>query len=263
MLLTSSSKISALISLADLAREAGYSEYHFLRLFKQETGFTPADFIRKRRLSEIARVIDDNSRSVSDIAFAYGFNSKENFTRAFKSEHHILPTEYKAAGNSLELYGDKPPPHIVAALEIVTLPEFFLTVYRSDEERPPNFWNKYNSRGYSKKLSGGAVVEDFGVCRYNTETNRQDYWCGVRSDEALGNTDGTAKLIIPGGIYAVFTTPAASHFNFVVTIHRTWEYINNVWLPDNGYPYTGGYEFECYVEESRTYRERIFIPLKS
>jgi AraC family transcriptional regulator len=126
-------------------------------LFKQSIGFTPADYIRKRRLSEIARAIDDSARPVSEIAFAYGFNSKENFTRAFKSEHHILPTEYKAAGNSLKLYGDKPLPLTVAEPEIMTLPEFSLTVYASDEEQATNFWNKYNSCGYSKSYQAAIL----------------------------------------------------------------------------------------------------------
>lgn len=93
------------MKLADLSRVAGYSEYHFLRVFKEVTGLTPVDYIRKRRLSEIAREMDISERPISDIAFEYGFNSKENFTRAFKAEHHVLPTEYKAAGNSLKLYG--------------------------------------------------------------------------------------------------------------------------------------------------------------
>ena len=43
------------MKLADLSRVAGYSEYHFLRVFKEVTGLTPVDYIRKRRLSEIAR----------------------------------------------------------------------------------------------------------------------------------------------------------------------------------------------------------------
>ena len=99
------SNLKTEMTLADLARVAGYSEYHFLRVFKEVTHLTPADYIRKRRLSEIAREIDasDSSlcdRPISDIAFEYGFNSKENFTRAFKTEHHVLPTEYKTAGNS-------------------------------------------------------------------------------------------------------------------------------------------------------------------
>jgi len=43
-------------------------------------------------------------RLVSDIAFEYGFNSKENLTRVFKTKHNVLPTEYKSAGNSLKLF---------------------------------------------------------------------------------------------------------------------------------------------------------------
>ncbi|MDD4421653.1 MAG: AraC family transcriptional regulator, partial [Eubacteriales bacterium] len=83
------------IDLAACAKVSGYSQYHFLRVFKYVTELTPADYIRKRRLSEIAKEIVKGNEFISDIAYKYGFNSKENFIRAFKSEHHILPTEYK------------------------------------------------------------------------------------------------------------------------------------------------------------------------
>lgn len=89
---------------ATLAKVAGYSEYHFLRLFRQMVNLTPADYIRKRRISEIVRRIGDERRPISDIAFEYGFNSKENFTRAFKNEHKILPSEFKNANCSLRLF---------------------------------------------------------------------------------------------------------------------------------------------------------------
>jgi len=45
------------IDLAACAKACGYSKYYFLRIFKEVTGMTPADYIRKRRLSEIARRI--------------------------------------------------------------------------------------------------------------------------------------------------------------------------------------------------------------
>ena len=96
--------LTAELPLAALARVAGYSEYHFLRVFKEVCRLTPADYIRKRRLSEIAREAADSGRPISSIAFAYGFNSKENFTRAFKTEHCVSPTAYRTAGNSLKLY---------------------------------------------------------------------------------------------------------------------------------------------------------------
>lgn len=56
--------------------------------------------------------------------------------------------------------------------EFTDLEPFVLTVYKSDEAYPPNFWNKYNSRKWSKKLSGGNVCEDYGVSAWNESENR-------------------------------------------------------------------------------------------
>ena len=80
---------------ADLARAVGYSPYHFLRLFKKTVGLTPADYIRKRRLTEIVRHMARETRPISDIAFEYGFNSKENFIRAFKQATGTTPEKYR------------------------------------------------------------------------------------------------------------------------------------------------------------------------
>lgn len=91
------------ITLTDCACVSGYSHYHFIRVFKEATGLTPSDYIRKRRLTEIIKHMRQDIPT-SEIAFDYGFNSKENFTRAFISEHNILPTEYKSTLNSLKLY---------------------------------------------------------------------------------------------------------------------------------------------------------------
>jgi AraC family transcriptional regulator len=250
------------ISLSNCARVSGYSNYHFIRVFKEATGLTPADYIRKRRLTEIIKHIRPDI-PISQIAFEYGFNSKENFTRAFIAEHHILPTEYKSALNSLKLYEEvtfEAEPFLVKPT-IMQLEPFVLVVYKSDEAYQPNFWNKYNSRKWSKKLSGGAVCEDYGVCSWNAAAKKMDYYIGIRKENALGDLTDTTELSINGGLYAVFATPKTSHYDFVNTIHRTWSYINCVWLPDSGYNKTGEYEFESYIEESRTFSERIYIKI--
>ena len=69
------------IKISDCARTSGYSDYHFIRIFKEATGLTPADYIRKRRLTEIIKHMRQDV-PICEIAFEYGFNSKENFTRA-------------------------------------------------------------------------------------------------------------------------------------------------------------------------------------
>lgn len=251
------------IDNATLARVAGYSEYHFLRVFKEVVHITPADYIRKRRISEIVRKIANEDRAISDIAFEYGFNSKENFVRAFKREHHILPTDFKTSLNSLRLYSrlHLNISELDVKVNVVNLEPFNIVAYKSDEDFPPYFWNRYNVNGVSKKLSAGKTVEDYGACIWNPRINKLDYFIGIREDDAKGDITGTVKLDIPGGIYAVFDTPPSNNYDFVNTIHRVWDYIGSVWLPKNGYRRTGGFELESYVEESRTYSEKIYIPI--
>ncbi|CDR30783.1 Multiple antibiotic resistance protein marA [Acholeplasma oculi] len=252
------------IDLTTCAKTCGYSEYHFLRVFKEVTGLTPADYIRKRRLSEIAKRISSDAEPISEIAFLYGFNSKENFTRAFKTEHHILPTEYKFAQNSLKLY--EPLSFEIKQFcvkpEIITIQSFSLTVYKSDENYPPNFWNKYNSKKLSYRLSGQKTCEDFGVNIWNHTEKRLDYFIGIQTENAIGDISGTQEIKIIGGLYAVFQTPKTNHANFINTINSTWEYINTVWLPQSCYKRTGNYELESYIEESRVFSEKIYIPIE-
>lgn len=252
------------LSLDDLARTAGYSKYHFIRVFKEVTGLTPAAYICKRRLSEIAREIQIAGGPISDIAFSYGFNSKENFIHSFKTEHHILPTEYKASKNSLKLYErfETEIPPFSTTPELTLLNSFGLMVFKSGESSPPDFWNKYNCKKLSRRLSGGQPAEDYGVSLYNSEKNKLDYFIGIRTEEACGDTPDAIPLRIQGGRYAVFTTPTATQFDFVNVIHRTWDYIGRVWLPQSRFRRTDGYEFETYAEAGRTFSEKIFIPVK-
>lgn len=252
------------LAVEEVARYAGYSKCHFIGKFRDHLGLTPADYIRKRRISEIVRRMEHDPRPICDIAFEYGFNSKENFIRAFKKEHRILPTEFRYTQNSLKLYDriDLNASSFSVDARLQVLEPFSLTVYMSDEDFPPNFWNRYNVGHLSEKLSGGKTVEDFGISSWNVSENKLDYYIGIKTEEALGDTNGTLTLDVPGGLYAVFETPDVSHFEFVNTIHMTWDYIKNVWLPQNGFRRTGTYDLESYVEKSRRYSETIYIPIE-
>ena len=249
---------------ADAARAAGYSEYHFLRVFRAVTGMTPADYIRKRRLTEIVREMSRRSEPISAIAYEYGFNSAENFIRAFRREHGIAPTAYRAAASSLRLQERIRfrQEEAVPRVHLVRLEPFRLIAYKSDMPRPPMFWNRYNAGGWSKRLSGGSIAEDYGVSDWIAAERRLDYYIGIREEAAHGDRTDTVTLEIPGGLYAVFETAPTDTFDFVHTIHRTWDYIRETWLPSSGCERTGGYEFECYIEESRRYSEKIYIPVR-
>ncbi|MBR4867393.1 MAG: AraC family transcriptional regulator [Clostridia bacterium] len=247
-----------------LASVSGYSESHFIRLFRQTTGLSPADYVRKRRITEIVRTIGRENRPMSEVAFFYGFNSKENFTRAFKSEHGILPTEWKSVDCCLRLFepyrfhSATPVPQVA----LCHLAPFTLTAYDFADAYPPSCWNRYNAEGRSSLLSGGRVVADYGVMTRGSDGKRRSYAIGIRSEQAQGASQGTISIAIDGGLYAAFETQAADPISFVATIHRTWDWIFESWLPDNGYVRREGFEFESYVESSRLYSETIYIPIR-
>ena len=77
-----------------LAKAVGYSQYHAARLFKEETGLSPFEYIRQERLVESAKVLRKRKSKVLDIALDFVFDSHEGFTRAFTNAFGITPKKY-------------------------------------------------------------------------------------------------------------------------------------------------------------------------
>lgn len=69
------------ISLEECAKAAGYFLYHYCRVFNAAIGITVKEYIRKRRVSEAVKMINETSLSLKEIAYRCGFNSQENFIR--------------------------------------------------------------------------------------------------------------------------------------------------------------------------------------
>lgn len=74
-----------------LAEIAGYSEYHFIRLFKEYTNMTCMHYIWKRRLLRASEDIANGFRII-DVAFQYGWQSHSAFTKSFKREFGFSPS---------------------------------------------------------------------------------------------------------------------------------------------------------------------------
>lgn len=82
------------ITLYDLSKNAGYSEYHFSRLFKSETGLSVMDYVRKRRLVH-ALADMDSSRDMIGITMDYGFETQGGFIKAFQKVYGDTPGNYR------------------------------------------------------------------------------------------------------------------------------------------------------------------------
>ncbi|MGI6070738.1 MAG: helix-turn-helix domain-containing protein [Blautia sp.] len=82
------------ITLGDLARASLFSPWYSFRLFKEHTNITPAEYIRRLKLSKSALRLRDEGCSVTEAAFALGFQSVEGYQRAFHREFGCNPGEY-------------------------------------------------------------------------------------------------------------------------------------------------------------------------
>jgi AraC family transcriptional regulator len=82
------------ITASDIAKASGYSQYHAARLFKEATGLSPFEYIRRERLILSAHVLRYIKPKVLDIALDFVFSSHEGFTRAFSNAFGITPKKY-------------------------------------------------------------------------------------------------------------------------------------------------------------------------
>lgn len=83
------------IQLSDVAEFAGYSKYHFHRMFQSTLNMSVDQYIRSRRLATAAVVLIHSDTRILDIAIHAFFNSQEAFSRAFKGAYRLAPGEYR------------------------------------------------------------------------------------------------------------------------------------------------------------------------
>jgi AraC family transcriptional regulator len=80
------------ISGKEISKIVGLSDYHFKRMFSYMAGMSLNEYIKNRRLS-VANVELINGAKVTDLAYKYGYQSIEGFSRAFRDWSGFLPSE--------------------------------------------------------------------------------------------------------------------------------------------------------------------------
>lgn len=83
------------ITVESLAKRAQLSQYHFIRVFTRETGFTPYNYLIVTRIIAAKFLLNSTESTVKNIAFSTGFNSESSFCSTFKKWEGITPLEYK------------------------------------------------------------------------------------------------------------------------------------------------------------------------
>lgn len=83
------------LSLADVAKAAGASVFHFCKVFHKSTGLKFTDYVARVRLEDARTQLLNPNRRISEIAYDVGFQSLTQFNRTFKRVFGQSPTEFR------------------------------------------------------------------------------------------------------------------------------------------------------------------------
>jgi AraC-like DNA-binding protein len=85
------------INLEHAAGQAEISPFHFLRLFSNVLGVTPHQYLVRSRLRHAARLLADDDRPITDVAYDVGFGDLSNFVRTFHRAAGVSPLKFRQA----------------------------------------------------------------------------------------------------------------------------------------------------------------------
>jgi len=252
-----------------IAKAAYSSPFHFQRMFQIWTGITLGEYVRKRKLTLAAQELAVSSAKVVDVAFKYGYDSPESFSKAFRKIHGIAPSEARQSGSPLKAF-----PRVSFQLPAweddevdyrIVEKEAFPVVGKSaeitcgDEGRTRGwFWGECMTDRTLAKLS--SVGTDSPYLGITMNFDEEFTYMIAKESDAGSLTDGLALRTIPASTWAVFPCVGPSP----QAIQNGFRKIYQVWFPATEYEHAGLPEIEVYPAgdtKAEDYRCEAWIPI--
>lgn len=251
-------------SLTGLAQAVGLSPFHLSRMFTLRTGQSLMGYVRARRLSRAAHRIANGDHSVTDAAFAAGYDSVEGFSRAFRARFGIAPSSVRRPEDLTRLCLQEAlpmttTPKDVTPLAIRETPGLTLlgkSGLFTIETRPriPALWSEVAGR-WGHIMQGKGT---YGVC-YGFQEDGAFRYMPAFDASLTDERDGLETLDIPTQLHAVF-----EHRGHVSSIAETWDGIFANWAPGSEYDVISAPEIEYYRPEfdpAKPGNIEIWIPI--
>jgi AraC family transcriptional regulator len=286
--------ITESFTLEGLAEIAGFSKFHFNRIFRAMVGETPFQYITRVRLSRAATMlVMSPGETISEIAFANGFSDIAVFSRNFRSFTGLSATEYRRSKGSISNFSqqqsnlDQPVPAVTSYFCAITNQNKWRTTmetnksiditkfekmtvaylrhvgpYAGDEKLFARLWNQLFTWAGPRGLIGGPAFRSLII--YHDDPNiteadklRMSVCITVPPDTKVDGEIGRMEL--EGGDYVVARFEVdASQFG------EAWNWLYGVWFPQSGYQPDDKPCFEMYPEEPRDgkFVVDICVPVK-
>lgn len=274
------------IDIEALARDAAMSYWHFQRTFSAMVGEPIGRYIRRRRLAHAAARLIKFPSSLLDLALDYQFESHEAFTRAFKSEFNVAPSQWRDGHASIAFPRLKETitnetletryRHMNLQPEILRLPERafiglqarFISAASTEANNLqviPQLWERF----FAELPRIPAIETDsfYGLCQSleSRSLKRQHpdealYLAAAQVALNAQSRDPFEKWTAPAGLYAKFV-----HRGHIEKIGQTMGYIYAQWFPQSGHQSAPGPDIErypCSYDPFADHSElEIFIPI--
>ncbi len=228
------------LELADIARVANFSPFHFHRIFRAFRGEPLGSFITRSRVEAAARLLRYSELPVETIAYNVGFGVPSSLTKAFQRIYRITPSEYRS-GKNIQLNNinimktvQNDSTFKLRAPKIVELdPKTALCVSFRGDYKQLDYSGAFARMWALVKKQGlySAGIEHIGIFHNDPKvTDAADLLtdvCLVVKKTAVAE-DGVGVLTIDGGRYAVFT-----HVGPYDDVQKVYDAIYGEWVPAN------------------------------
>lgn len=270
------------LTVVDVANHAYVSRFHFQRLFSAYMGETVNQYVFHRRLEFAAeKMIHNKSIALADLAIETGFGTHSAFSRAFKKQFGVTPSEFREKPNQISLSHDNLRPF----LNTVTPKKLTLEV---SVKELSTLWFNYKIA----KVDTDTTNFDFhdSVKQIATDFNGfmdigKPHLFGVTTMRASGQNVRVESFndMLYGGIYTKKSDDDWSPDWFEIDAglwavciykgnyeysYQTWNNLLRAWLPESGYELRDTLAFERYLNSpvvestTETWLTQIHLPIK-
>ncbi|MDN5341398.1 MAG: AraC family transcriptional regulator [Oceanotoga sp.] len=199
------------ISIEDISKHVIISPFYFQKGFAMLCGFTVGSYIKKRRLTLAGSELVSSDKNIIDIAFKYGYDSPDSFTKAFTRFHGVTPTSVRNGEIMIKSFAPLKIKFVldggyIMDYKIVEKDEFTIIgvskvfKYNDAEREVPKFWKDFYESGKSKVITSmyGISIDE------NMNGDEFEYLIADNYNPIDDIQDGFVTKIIPKSTWAIF-----------------------------------------------------------
>lgn len=259
-----------------ISKQAFSSEYNFRTIFRIITGYALGEYIRNRRLALAGEELMHSGLSVLEIAYKYGYDTPESFTKAFQRFHGVSPSYVRKNHQGLKTFtrlvlkvqavGGSVLDYCIEELDDVYLfgyeASFLEEEMEENKDVLPDFVH-YCERKVSSLISSRVTHDDAEEVvigyRYHQE-GRLKYVFGVPDETAHAQNGGDAHFplvsrMIPARKWIRFSCDESGN------MQELWHRIYTEFLPFSSYRFGDRETLEVRYKKNGEIKKALYLPL--